>query len=114
MKAVANEKFVYKATTNHCAFDSRPKGLRFFKPFRFYGTADWLLSLHKPCTCGKRNHVQLMTTTVNEKTGKVQASGNIAEMKKSQAYHPRFASHVIRLFMDAPPLSSIVAEPVGE
>ena len=103
----------HTGTFHYCRFSSKPKGRRFFKPFRIYATgpqgqASWTNSLELKCNCGAKNcgangakkrkppvHVLLM---------KKEADGRWSgtpELRGSQTYTPRLGRAIVSAWKEA-------------
>ena len=93
----------HTCATAACCFSPRPDGDRTNKPLKLVATGDWILGMAAKCVC-LRGHMCCMLC--NSSGGWI-PNANI--MSSSAAYHKKFASRSVRLWLDRSHLEPVVA-----
>ncbi len=96
-----------ESLTHRCAWDTRPYGKRFLKPYKFLATGAWIENTSRPCKCPGKLHLSMV---VHESDGRV--TGDSGALAKSAAYPLPLGKAIVAAWMGASTLARSSAVPV--
>lgn len=92
--SIHETKPTHEVVTYRCAFDDRPMGARYFKPYKFLSTNSWIEQLRRTCNC-TGGHAPMVTRVDGAVTGM------LAELKHSAAYPLELGECIVQAWLPA-------------